>query len=89
MAEKKSFFTYKGIPLVRSGNTIYFGNMYEDYVVMLEILDTDKLGDLDVASRIRMRKMATNPTISPQIAKKAEKESLYDALDVACAWLRV
>ena len=35
MAEdKKSFFTYRGVPLVRKGNLIYFGNMYDDYVVM-------------------------------------------------------
>ena len=92
MAEdKKSFFSYRGVPLVRKGNLIYFGNMYDDYVVMIEILGTEKQGDLDVANKVRIRKMATDPTVPPkdQIVKKAEKESLYEALDIACAWLKI
>jgi hypothetical protein len=91
MAEKSSFFTYRGLPLVRKGNLIYFGNMYDDYVVMIEILGTKKQGNLDVASKVRIRKMATDLTLPPQeqIKNKAERESLYEALDMACAWLKV
>lgn len=73
MAEtKKAFFTYKGVPLVRKGNTIYFGNMYDDYVVMIEILGTEKQGQIDVANKVRLRKMATDITLPPneQIVKK-------------------
>jgi hypothetical protein len=55
---------------------------------MIEILSTKKQGDLEVADKVRVRKMATKPTADP-IAKKAEKESLYEALDLACAWLKV
>lgn len=88
---KTSFFTYKGLPLVRKGNLIYFGNMYDDYVVMMEILGTEKVGKLDVANKVRIRKMATDVKLPPneQIVKKAEKTSLYEALDIACAWLKV
>lgn len=92
MAEAKtSFFTYKGVPLVRKGKMIYFGNMYDDYVVMIEILETEKQGDIDVANKVRIRKMATDITLPPneQIVKKAEKSSLYEALDMACAWLKI
>lgn len=58
---------------------------------MIEILGTEKQGDLDVANKVRIRKMATDPTVPPkdQIVKKAEKESLYEALDIACAWLKI
>ena len=32
MAEKKNdFLTYKGKPLVRNGNTIYYGDMNDDF----------------------------------------------------------
>ena len=92
MAEtKKAFFTYKGVPLVRKGNTIYFGNMYDDYVVMIEILGTEKQGQIDVANKVRLRKMATDITLPPneQIVKKAEKSSLYEALDMACAGVKI
>ena len=54
--EKKAFFTYKGVPLVRKGNNIYFGNMYDEFVVMIEILSTEKVGGIDVANKVRIRK---------------------------------
>ena len=39
----KSFFTYKGFPLVRHEDVIYYGNMSDDYVVMLKILNKKKV----------------------------------------------
>ncbi len=88
---KTGFFTYKGMPLVRKGNTIYFGNMYDEFVVMIEILGTEKHGEIEVANKVILRKMATDITLPPnkQIVNKAEKKSLYEALDLACAWLKV
>ena len=49
----KSFFTYKGFPLVRHEDVIYYGNMSDDYVVMLKILNKKKVHDIDVASKIK------------------------------------
>lgn len=92
MAEKTaSFFTYKGLPLVRMGKQLYFGNMYDEYVIWIEILETAKQGDIDVATKVRIRKMATDTSISPvdAIVKTKEVDSLYTALDFACAWLKV
>lgn len=88
---KKGFFTYKGLPLVRKGNTIYFGNMYDEFVVMIEIQGTEKIGKLDVANKVMIRKMATDIKLPPNeaIVKTAKKDSLYEALDIACAWLKV
>ncbi len=89
--EKKAFFTYKGLPLVRKGNQLYFGHMYDEFVVMIDILSTEKKGGIDVANKVMIRKIATDITLPPakQIVKKAEKNSLYEALDYACAWLKV
>lgn len=93
MAEKKNnFFSYKGLPLVRKGKQLYFGNMYDDYVVMIDILGTEKQGDLDIANKVRIIKLATDFTLPPkdQVVKNVTKEcSLYEALDIACAWLKV
>lgn len=88
---KKGFFTYKGLPLVRKGNQLYFGNMYDEFVVWIEIKGTEKVGDVDVANSVMIRKMATDPTLPPNqaIVKTAKKDSLYEALDIACAWLKV
>ena len=84
-----SFFTYKGYPLVRNNDVIYYGSMADDYVVMLQILDKKKINDMDIASKIKGYKMSTDLTLPPTkaITKTSEKESLYEALDLANAWL--
>ena len=84
----KKFFTYKGLPLVRKGNQLYYGNMYDDFVVWIEIKHTKKMGDIEVADKVKIRKMSTDLT-KPNIDKQADTDSLYDALDIAGAWLKV
>ena len=85
----KKFFTYKGYPLVRKGDEIYYGNMYDSHVIYMQITEKTKVGDLDVASKVHIYKMATDERLSPieAIVKQSEKNSLYEALDVAYAWL--
>ncbi|MBR1385125.1 MAG: hypothetical protein IJ555_15155 [Ruminococcus sp.] len=88
---KNGFFTYKGLPLVRKGNQLYFGNMYDEFIVWIEIKSTENVGGIDVANQVTIRKMATDPKVPPTeaIVKSAKKESLYEALEYACAWLKV
>ncbi len=63
LADKKNaFLTYKGKPLVRQGNTLYYGNMYDPFVVMLTITKSEKKGDLDIAEKVRVQLMNTDPT---------------------------
>ena len=33
---------YKGHPLRRTGNLIYYGTMAEKYIIMMQVLDTRK-----------------------------------------------
>ena len=92
MAEKKKadgFLTYKGKPLVRNENTIYYGNMNEDYVVVLQITSTKKVKELDVADRVLVQLVSTDPDVRPRdrIVKKAEKRGLYNAMDIGTVWL--
>lgn len=90
MSEKGTdFFTYKGFPLVRNKDTIYYGNMSDDYVVMIQIMEKKKVGDLSVASKVKVYKMSTDESLDPvkRINKTSEKEGLYDALDIAYIWL--
>ena len=90
MSDKnQKFFTYKGRPLVRNGNTLYYGDMADDFVAMLMVHDTKKLDDLDLAGRISVQLMSTDPMADPKdrISKKSEKVGLYSALDIADIWL--
>ena len=90
MAENnETFFTYKGLPLVRKGNELYYGNMSDEYVVRMLIEETKEENGMQVASKVRIIKMATAKDLpfDKIFVKNAEKSSLYEALDIACAWL--
>ncbi|TQI65797.1 hypothetical protein [Clostridium sp. KNHs216] len=86
---KPQFPTYKGKPLVRCGDVIYYGSMQDKYVVKLEIKSKKKVQDLDVADRVTIQLMYTDQNIRSrkQIIKSSEKTGLYLAMDIADAWL--
>ena len=89
MAEKSKTLEYKGHPLRRKDNLIYFGSMADKYIIMLQILETKKVKDLDVASKVSIQLQLTDPAARSRdrIVKKSEKAGLYTALDVGCVWL--
>ena len=37
MAKKEGFLTYKGYPLVRNGKTVYYGNSYDKFIILMKI----------------------------------------------------
>ena len=80
---------YKGHPLQRKDNIIYYGSFADKYIAMLQILDTKKVKDLDVATKVSVQLQLTDPSIKSRdrVVKKSEKDSLYDAIDVAVVWL--
>ncbi len=87
MAEK--ILTYKGHPLMRKDNLVYYGSMADTHIVMLQILETKKVGDEEIASRVSVQLQLTDPAAKSRdrILKKSEKAGLYTALDVGCVWL--
>ncbi|MBQ6168863.1 MULTISPECIES: hypothetical protein [Ruminococcus] len=87
MSEK--FNTYKGYPLVRNGNQIYYGYMSDPFVIFIQILETKEENGEQVTSKVRVVQMDTNePNPLKAFVKNAEREcGLYEALDVASVWL--
>lgn len=85
----EQFPTYKGKPLVRCGDVIYYGSMKDKYVVKLEIKSKKKVNDLEVADKVSVQLMYTDQNIRArkQIVKSSEKNGLYLAMDIADAWL--
>lgn len=86
---QSDFLTYKGRPLVRSKDTIYYGSSADKYVIMLQILSKKKVGDEEVADKISVQLLSTDDTLPPaeRISKKTEKNGLYNALDIGAIWL--
>ena len=97
MADSKSAkaegLVYKGHPLRRVENLIYYGTMAEKYIIMMQILDTKKEQDLEVATKVSVQLQLTDPDLKSRdrVVKKSEKDgfytALYAAMDVAAVWL--
>ena len=88
MAEEK-ILMYKGRPLMRKDNMIYYGSMADSHIVMLQVLESKKQGDMDIATRVSVQLQLTDPAVRSRdrIVKKSEKDGLYTALDLGCVWL--
>ena len=80
---------YKGHPLRRKDNIIYFGSMADKYIIMMQILETKKVEDMEVATKVAVQLQLTDPELKSRdrVVKKSEKDSLYAAMDMASVWL--
>ena len=89
MADKNIPLEYKGHPLRRKDNLIYYGSMADKYIIMLQVIDSKKVDDLDVATKVSVQLQLTDPDLKSRdrVVKKSEKDSLYAAMDVAAVWL--
>lgn len=87
--EKNEFLMYKGKPLVRNGDTIYYGNMSDDFVIMMRIASKKEFGGYDLASKVTVQLLSTDPDASAKerIIKTSEKKGLFAAMDIAEIWL--
>ena len=81
--------TYKGRPLRRKDNLVYYGDMTDKYIVLLQIMDTEPLQDLNLAKHVSVQLQLTDPDIRTRdrVVKKADKEGFFIALDLGAIWL--
>ena len=98
MATKKKALVYRGRPLRRKDNIIYYGSMADKYIIMMQILDTKSIkpknpdsgaSELQVATKVSVQLQLTASDVRSRdrVVKKSEKGSLYAAMDVASVWL--
>lgn len=80
---------YKGRPLRRKDNVLYYGSMAEKYIIMMQVLETKKIQDMDVATKVSVQLQFTDPNLKSRdkVVKKSEKNSLYAAMDIGAVWL--
>ena len=89
MADENAVLMYKGRPLMRKDNFVYYGSMSDSHIVMLQILESKKMGEMDIATRVSVQLQLTDPAgkSRDRIVKKSEKDGFYTALDLGCVWL--
>jgi len=93
MAEKKrsdKIMSYNGNNLVRCGNVLYLGDLSASYFAMMQIMSTSMEKDLEVPNKVAVQIIANKPSLPPKdrVVRRAIKDDLYSALNVAHVWLQ-
>ena len=91
MAETKKGegLVYKNHPLRRVDNLIYYGTMAEKYIIMMQILNTKKEQDMEVATKVAVQLQLTDPNLRSRdrVVRSTEKGSMAEAMEFATIWL--
>ena len=89
MAEKSGVLTYKGHPLRRKDNLIYYGSMADKYIIMIQVMGSEKQGDLELANKVQLQLQLTDPDLKSRdrVVKKNDLPDLFSAIDMGSIWL--
>ncbi len=89
MPEKQEGLVYKGHPLRRVGNMIYYGSMADKYIIMIQVMSTEKDGSLELANKVQLQLQLTDPDLKSRdrVVKKSELPDLFSAIDMGSIWL--
>ncbi|MEG1743321.1 MAG: hypothetical protein RR246_04060, partial [Clostridia bacterium] len=85
----ENIFMYKDKPLVRQGPCIFYGFPDDKAILFMNILETRKNGDMDVASKVMVQIQSTDENLSfnDKVLKQCEKKNFYDAFEIGMIWL--
>ena len=89
MADNNLPLVYKGHPLRRKDSLVYYGSMADKYIVMMQIMSTKKVKDLDVADKVSVQLQFTDPDLKSRdrVVKKSDLPDLFSAIDMGSIWL--
>jgi len=84
--EAGEFIEYKGKPLVRQGDDIFYGDLSEKFYVYMMIMSDKKSAKGDTVPGTIMVQLLDSATKSP--VKQKITNGLAEAFEFAEAWLR-
>ena len=82
-----NYLEYKGRPLVREANEIFYGEMSEPHYVYMMIMSYKKSGNSiveNIPDKIMVQLLPTDGSLP---VKQRMANGLLDAFETACAWL--
>ncbi len=87
--KKDELLSYKGRPVSRKDNMIYYGSMADKFIIMFQILESKTENDAQVATKVSVQLQQTAPDVKAKdrIVKKTETNGLYEAFDIGSIWL--
>ena len=84
--EKGEFLEYKGRPLVRQGNEIFYGDLSDKYYIYMMIMSENETDKGAVPERI-MIQLLDSATKMPADNKQKIVKGFTEAFEFADAWL--
>ncbi|MDO5396385.1 MAG: hypothetical protein Q4G33_00480 [bacterium] len=88
-AKKRKLLTYKGKPLLRCGNRVYYGYLDDKYILVLDVVESEKLKDIEVSKKVIIQVMDNTGELGKgSVFRKAERSDLYSAIDIGEWWLK-
>ena len=82
--KKDQYVLYKGLPLVRDGDMLCYGDLSEKYILTLNILGKD---DKNQPNMIMVQICHSEDKNKIVKGKQSFKQDLYEALDLGREWL--
>ncbi len=79
------FLEYKGRPLVRQGDDIYYGDLSDEYHIYMMVMNDEDVKGVKVPTSI-MVQLRQKDSVMPKKQNLCNK-GLVDALETAVAWL--
>ena len=89
MADTSGALTYKGHPLRRKDNLIYYGSMADKYIIMIQVMSSEQQDGLDMATKVHLQLQFTDPDLKSRdrVVKKSDLPDLFSAIDMGSIWL--
>ena len=88
-ARKRKVLKYNDKPILRCDNRIYYGNLEDKIILVLDIIEMKKVNDIETASKVLIQVMDNTGELGKgQVFRKAERDNLYKALDIGEWWLK-
>jgi len=91
MAENETakLLEYKGRPLRRSGNELYYGNLTDSHIIFMQIMSSDESDEKEAVGKVHVQLLSNNTSLPPKarIVKESDKNGLYNAMDIGAIWL--
>jgi len=88
-AKKKKPLMYKDKPLYRFGDRLFYGNLEDKYILVLDIKEKQNVNGIEQATRVKVRIMDNQGEFGEgEVFRSTEKNSLYKAIDIGTWWLQ-
>ena len=88
--KKQKFLMYKGHPLVRYGNIIFYGSIADKYIIMMQILDDEpyegKEESVRHGKRVAVQLQLNGDDVKDRVVKETEKPGMSQAMEIASIW---